>query len=54
MKPPGLALGTQQTELDLHYPSRFQNGRMPEAYERLIYDVMKGDQSQVSHIVKVD
>eukprot|EP00339_Tiarina_fusa_P030001 CAMPEP_0117019764 /NCGR_PEP_ID=MMETSP0472-20121206/15113_1 /TAXON_ID=693140 ORGANISM="Tiarina fusus, Strain LIS" /NCGR_SAMPLE_ID=MMETSP0472 /ASSEMBLY_ACC=CAM_ASM_000603 /LENGTH=299 /DNA_ID=CAMNT_0004724797 /DNA_START=606 /DNA_END=1502 /DNA_ORIENTATION=- len=46
VKPPGLALGTQQTELDLHYPSRFENGRMPEAYERLLFDVLKGDHSQ--------
>jgi len=46
VKPPGMALGTQQTELDLHYPSRFQNGRLPEAYERLLFDVIKGDQSQ--------
>ena len=46
VKPPGMAFGTQQTELDLHYPSRFVNGRMPEAYERLLFDVLKGDQSQ--------
>lgn len=43
-----MAIGTQQTELDLHYAHRFDTGRLPEAYERLIFDVMKGDQSQVS------
>jgi len=43
-KVPGLAAETQltQTELDLTYKSRF-DVRLPDAYERLIYDVVRGD-----------
>lgn len=48
-----MAIGTQQTELDLHYAHRFDTGRLPEAYERLIFDVMKGDQSQVSIYIEL-
>jgi len=41
-KVPGLSADIVQTELDLTYKSRF-NVRLPDAYERLIYDVLRGD-----------
>jgi len=41
-KEPGLAADVVQTELDLTYKSRF-DVRLPDAYERLIYDVLRGD-----------
>lgn len=41
-KEPGLSSEIIQSELDLTYKSRFQT-RVPDAYERLIYDVTRGD-----------
>jgi glucose-6-phosphate 1-dehydrogenase len=41
-KAPGMNEGTVETELDLTYNERF-NARLPDAYERLIYDVLRGD-----------
>jgi len=41
-KVPGLSTELVQTELDLSYKSRF-DVRLPDAYERLIYDVVRGD-----------
>jgi len=41
-KLPGLTEELVQTELDLSYKSRF-DARLPDAYERLIYDVLRGD-----------
>jgi glucose-6-phosphate 1-dehydrogenase len=41
-KVPGLSTELVQTELDLSYKSRF-DARLPDAYERLIYDVIRGD-----------
>jgi len=46
VKTPGLEVGTMTSELDLTYASRFEGIRMPDAYERLLLDVLKGDQSQ--------
>lgn len=43
-KQPGLETGVRQTELDLSYKSRFVEAQqLPDAYERLIYDVLRGD-----------
>lgn len=46
-KLPGLQGGVQHTELDLTYSDRFTEGDegldLPDAYERLIYDVIRGD-----------
>jgi glucose-6-phosphate 1-dehydrogenase len=42
-KTPGLSEGTEQSELDLSYMERFNVGPLPDAYERLILDVMRGD-----------
>jgi glucose-6-phosphate 1-dehydrogenase len=41
-KVPGLGNNHVQTELDLTYKQRF-DARLPDAYERLIYDVLRGD-----------
>lgn len=43
-KEPGLSSHVKQSELDLTYNKRFSlQGGLPEAYERLIYDVVRGD-----------
>jgi glucose-6-phosphate 1-dehydrogenase len=44
-KAPGLEGGNRHTELDLTYKKRFgeEAKDMPEAYERLILDVIRGD-----------
>jgi len=44
-KVPGFSLETAQTELDLSYKSRYADTRLPDAYERLIFDVIRGDHS---------
>jgi len=54
VKPPGLSMGVEQAELDLHYPTRYAGVRMPDAYERLIYDVLKGDHSQFVRADELD
>jgi len=41
-KAPGMSEGVTETELDLTYNERF-DARLPDAYERLIYDVLRGD-----------
>jgi len=41
-KKPGLEDSSVETELDLSYKQRF-DVRVPDAYERLIYDVLRGD-----------
>ncbi|XP_064632147.1 glucose-6-phosphate 1-dehydrogenase-like isoform X2 [Lineus longissimus] len=45
IKRPGMSFNAEETELDLTYGSRYQNVRMPEAYERLILDVFCGSQA---------
>jgi glucose-6-phosphate 1-dehydrogenase len=42
-KTPGLSNELQQVELDLTYKNRFGNVALPDAYERLIYDCLRGD-----------
>lgn len=42
-KKPGLASGLELTELDLSVMDRMQVDRLPDAYERLLLDVIKGD-----------
>jgi glucose-6-phosphate 1-dehydrogenase len=44
-KLPGLSMQTVMTELDLTYRRRFSDLKIPEAYESLILDAMKGDHS---------
>jgi len=44
-KSPGLKGGVGMTELNLSYKARFKEEAkdLPDAYERLIYDVVRGD-----------
>eukprot|EP01029_Cantina_marsupialis_P023859 TRINITY_DN60145_c0_g1_i1.p1 TRINITY_DN60145_c0_g1~~TRINITY_DN60145_c0_g1_i1.p1 ORF type:complete len:517 (-),score=132.91 TRINITY_DN60145_c0_g1_i1:119-1597(-) len=51
VKQPGLSTTAQTTEMDLTYNQRFKEDRLPDAYERLILDVIRGDQSS---FVRVD
>ncbi|CAN7128299.1 unnamed protein product [Brassica rapa subsp. narinosa] len=51
VKQPGLEMQTVQSELDLSYGQRYQGVSIPEAYERLILDTIKGDQQ---HFVRRD
>ncbi|KAF2666454.1 glucose-6-phosphate 1-dehydrogenase [Microthyrium microscopicum] len=44
-KLPGLTMQTIVTELDLTYRRRFSDLKIPEAYESLILDAIKGDHS---------
>ncbi|XP_030829358.1 glucose-6-phosphate 1-dehydrogenase X isoform X3 [Strongylocentrotus purpuratus] len=50
-KKPGMAFGTEETELDLTYKSRYKDLPLPDAYERLILDVFCGSQI---HFVRND
>ncbi|KAL8124247.1 glucose-6-phosphate 1-dehydrogenase 6, cytoplasmic-like [Apium graveolens] len=51
VKQPGLKMSTVQSEMDLSYAQRYQNITIPEAYERLILDTIRGDQQ---HFVRRD
>ncbi|ERN13638.1 glucose-6-phosphate 1-dehydrogenase, cytoplasmic isoform [Amborella trichopoda] len=51
VKQPGLEMSTIQSELDLSYRQRYQGVTIPEAYERLILDTIRGDQQ---HFVRRD
>ncbi|KAF8408377.1 hypothetical protein HHK36_007526 [Tetracentron sinense] len=51
VKKPGLDMSTIQSELDLSYGQRYQEVTIPEAYERLILDTIRGDQQ---HFVRRD
>jgi len=42
-KEPGLSDKLQHVELNLTYKQRFDVGHLPDAYERLILDVLRGD-----------
>lgn len=42
MKTPGAGFDVQNVNMDFHY-SDLSNQRIPSAYERLLYDTMKGD-----------
>ncbi|OAV85948.1 glucose-6-phosphate dehydrogenase domain-containing protein [Puccinia triticina 1-1 BBBD Race 1] len=44
-KAPGLAMKLVSTEMDLTYKRRFSDLKIPEAYEALILDAIKGDRS---------
>ncbi|KAJ3675451.1 hypothetical protein LUZ60_004493 [Juncus effusus] len=51
VKKPGLDMSTIQSELDLSYGMRYTDVPIPEAYERLILDTIRGDQQ---HFVRRD
>ncbi|KAI9478041.1 MAG: glucose-6-phosphate dehydrogenase [Benjaminiella poitrasii] len=44
-KVPGFSYETMITELDLTYKNRYDNLNIPEAYENMILDIMRGDHS---------
>jgi len=44
-KPPGRSMRPQQTDMDWTYKRRYPNTNIPEAYEALILDALKGDHS---------
>lgn len=44
-KQPGLSYQTIQTDLDLSYHNRYTDLSIPDAYESLILDVLRGDHS---------
>ncbi|GAB5592213.1 Glucose-6-phosphate 1-dehydrogenase [Umbelopsis nana] len=44
-KHPGLSYQTLQTDLDLTYHRRYSDLKIPDAYEALILDVLRGDHS---------
>eukprot|EP00040_Diaphanoeca_grandis_P005505 m.33129 g.33129 ORF g.33129 m.33129 type:complete len:521 (-) comp16763_c0_seq1:118-1680(-) len=50
-KNPGMELEAAQTYLDLSYNFMYKDAKMPEAYERLILNVINGDQM---HFVRSD
>lgn len=52
-KAPGLSEEVVQTELDLTYKRRF-DARLPDAYERLIYDVLRGDHNLFVRVDELD
>lgn len=42
-KIPGLGMRLDQKDLDLQYKTKYAGGELPDAYERLILDVVNGD-----------
>ena len=44
-KLPGFATRAVPVEMDLSYKQRFENAKIPQAYEALILDALKGDHS---------
>ena len=51
VKKPGLESDVVMSELDLSYGDRYKDIVIPDAYERLILDVINGDQQ---HFVRRD
>lgn len=47
----GLESDAEMSELDLSYDQRYKDANIPDAYERLILDVIRGDQQ---HFVRRD
>jgi len=43
-KRPGFHFEAEETELDLTFNSRFKDLRLPDAYERLFFDLISGEQ----------
>lgn len=50
-KKPGMSLKPEESELDLTYGSRYKGVKLPDAYERLLLDVLCGNQM---HFVRSD
>lgn len=51
VKKPGLDMAAELSELDLSYAERYSGVAIPDAYERLILDCIRGDQQ---HFVRRD
>ncbi|KIZ02380.1 glucose-6-phosphate 1-dehydrogenase [Monoraphidium neglectum] len=51
VKAPGLEMAAEMSELDLSYGERYLDAVIPDAYERLILDCIRGDQQ---HFVRRD
>jgi glucose-6-phosphate 1-dehydrogenase len=51
VKKPGLDMAAELSELDLSYSERYSGVAIPDAYERLILDCIRGDQQ---HFVRRD
>jgi len=51
IKKPGMSFATTQTDLDLSYGTKYKGVVLPDAYERLILDVIDGNQL---HFVRND
>ncbi|RWS24016.1 glucose-6-phosphate dehydrogenase-like protein [Leptotrombidium deliense] len=51
MKSPGMTFDVHETELDLNYNDRYKDVVLPDAYKRLILDVLTGSQT---HFVRSD
>jgi glucose-6-phosphate 1-dehydrogenase len=45
VKVPGQGINTRSVDMEFHYESEFKSQELPEAYERLLEDAMKGDPS---------
>jgi glucose-6-phosphate 1-dehydrogenase len=44
-KVPGTPMETRSVDMEFHYPSSFGGQNLPEAYERLLMDALRGDAS---------
>lgn len=53
-KTPGLGMDPHISELDLSYSKRYAEKRIPDAYEALILDVLRGDQSNFVRADELD
>jgi glucose-6-phosphate 1-dehydrogenase len=53
VKVPGMSEQITESELDLTYKKRF-DARLPDAYERLIYDVLRGDHNLFVRVDELD
>jgi len=51
VKTPGLDMNKEMSELELTYPERYKHLHIPDAYERLILDCIRGD---AQHFVRRD
>ncbi|VUZ42739.1 unnamed protein product [Hymenolepis diminuta] len=53
-KRPGMDFVPEETELDLTYSSRYENLKLPDAYERLLLDVFSGSQTNFVRFDELD
>ncbi|KAM7535358.1 hypothetical protein Aperf_G00000101743 [Anoplocephala perfoliata] len=53
-KRPGMDFIPEQTELDLTYSARYENIKLPDAYERLLLDVFSGSQTNFVRFDELD